>query len=174
MRNVILNLAVSLDGMLADSQGGVAWLDAEPPAPGASDFNVFLNTVDTVIMGGITYRQIHDELSPDCWPYAGKMTYVLTRRPQPAQPETQFISDLLPLLKQLRMQEGKTIWICGGAETAGLLLNQGLIDEIHLTILPVLLGSGISLWKNLDAECRLSLKSCRKAGNWAEVVYTLR
>lgn len=171
MRKVILNLAVSLDGMLADAGGGVAWLEAKPAPSDAADFSAFLDTVDTVMMGGVTYRQIRDELFPSGWPYAGKITYVLTRSPQPDQPEIKFTEQLLPLLEQLRNQEGKDIWICGGAETAGLLLDHDLIDEIRLTIMPVLLGSGLSLWKDLHAAHNLTLKSSRAAGSWLEVVY---
>ena len=84
MRNVILYIAMSLDGYLADANGGVAWLDGDGSDslhPGS--YEAFSETVDTVLMGYRTYRQIVTELSPETWPYCGKTTYVWTHRELP-------------------------------------------------------------------------------------------
>ena len=68
MGKIVLYLAVSLDGYLADEQGGVRWLTgdgSEPDAPGS--YPAFLDTVDAIVMGWTTYHQLITELSPDIW-----------------------------------------------------------------------------------------------------------
>ena len=70
MGQVLLYLAISVDGYLADEQGGVAWLSgdgSEPDAPGS--YPAFLDTVDAIVMCWTTYHQLVTELSPDSWPY---------------------------------------------------------------------------------------------------------
>lgn len=72
MGKIVLYLAMSVDGYIADEQGGVGWLGgdgSEPDAPGS--YPAFYETVDTIVMGWTTYRQIVTELSPDSWPYEG-------------------------------------------------------------------------------------------------------
>lgn len=81
MGKIILYLAMSVDGYIADEQGGVGWLGgdgSEPDAPGS--YPAFYETVDTMVMGWTTYRQIVTELSPDSWPYEGRPCYVVTHR----------------------------------------------------------------------------------------------
>lgn len=84
MRNVILFIAMSLDGYLADRRGGVDWLRGQDP--GAEDpdsYAPFSQRVDTVLMGWNTYHQIITELSPGTWVYSGMTSYVFTHRELP-------------------------------------------------------------------------------------------
>lgn len=117
MREVVLYIGMSLDGFIADPAGGVDWMQgdgSEPEHPGS--YPEFFRTVDTVLLGYRTYRQITTELSPDTWAYSGKKTYVLTHRTLPPQEEIVFTD--LPageLLKKLKQQDGERIWVCGGA-----------------------------------------------------------
>ena len=117
MREVVLYIGMSLDGFIADPAGGVDWMQgdgSEPEHPGS--YPEFFRTVDTVLLGYRTYRQITAELSPDTWAYSGKKTYVLTHRTLPPQEEIVFTD--LPageLLKKLKQQDGERIWVCGGA-----------------------------------------------------------
>ena len=72
MEKSVLYLAISVDGYLADEQGGVGWLvgdGSEPDAPGS--YPAFLDTVDAIVMGWTTYHQLITELSPDSWPMKG-------------------------------------------------------------------------------------------------------
>ena len=79
MRKVILYIAVSLDGYIADSEGSIEWISGQDKNVEMEDtFTPFFSGVDTVIMGKRTYDQIVTELSPDQWPYGEAMTYVLT------------------------------------------------------------------------------------------------
>ena len=69
MRRIVLYIAMSLDGYLADSAGGVDWLTGQDPAwDGDGGYSDFIRTVDTVIMGRRTYDQITTQLSPGSWP----------------------------------------------------------------------------------------------------------
>ena len=87
MRRIVLYIAMSLDGYLADSAGGVDWLTGQDPAwDGDGGYSDFIRTVDTVIMGRRTYDQITTQLSPGSWPYEGLSAWVLTHRSAP-EPE---------------------------------------------------------------------------------------
>ena len=81
MKNVILYIAVSLDGYIADCQKSVNWIKGQDDSVEMQDtYSTFFTTVDTIIMGKTTYDQIITELSPDKWPYLGAKTYVFTHK----------------------------------------------------------------------------------------------
>lgn len=116
MREAVLYIGMSLDGYIADRNGGVGWMRGQDPAdesPGS--YPEFLRTVDTVVMGRTTYHQVVTELSPGEWIYAGLHSYVLTHRPQPGPAGITF-TDEAPsaLIDRLKTQPGRDIWICGG------------------------------------------------------------
>lgn len=148
MRKVIVYIAVSLDGYIADDAGGVDWLGGtDPDYQGDYGYADFAASVDTVVMGGRTYRQVTEELSPGQWVYEGMTTYVVTHRTLPDQETIRFVNGpAVPLVKRLRRQPGGDIWICGGADIVGQLLEADLIDEYRLSIMPLLLGSGLRLF----------------------------
>ena len=92
MRRVILYIAISLDGYIADLNGGVSWLDSGADAENTEDgYEAFLQKIDTVVMGYNTYRQVAEELSPGKWVYSGMMSYVLTHRKMDDLPEIRFV-----------------------------------------------------------------------------------
>ena len=116
-RKVILYIAQSLDGCIADPHGKVDWLN-EAPAEDAG-YAAFAKTIDTVILGHRTYCHIHDELSPAVWPYAGMQSYVLTHQDRPAQEGIRFVCQpVTALIHTLKQEKGKDIWICGGSRSA--------------------------------------------------------
>ena len=81
MRKVILYIAMSLDGYIADQNGNVDWLneyDSDEDVEGTDSYSLFLDKVDTVIIGYNTYHQIVTELSPEQWVYKGLKSYVIT------------------------------------------------------------------------------------------------
>lgn len=113
MRKVILYIATSLDGYIADSNGGVSWLGGEDADyQGDHGYSEFLKSIDTVIMGMKTYRQVVEELSPDVWVYEGMKTYVLTHQKKENKEDIEFIEgDICDLIKSLKEETGKDIWI---------------------------------------------------------------
>lgn len=78
---IVLYLAMSVDGYIADEQGGVSWLEGDGSKPDTSgSYPAFYETVEAIVMGWTTYHQIVTALSPDIWPYEGRPCYVVTHR----------------------------------------------------------------------------------------------
>lgn len=176
MRSVILYIAMSLDGYIADAKGDVGWLSGDGSAPDASgSYLEFFETVDTVILGWNTYHQIVTELSPDEWPYKGKESYVLTHREKDDVGEIHFVSgDMVELLRILQDQPGKDIWICGGAEIAQQFIKAGRIDRFHLTVIPTVLGKGGRLFPVLQSEMPLKLIKTASYNGMVDLIYVKR
>lgn len=176
MRQTILYIAMSLDGFIADRQGGVDWLDSQDPANDApGSYPDFIQTVDTVLMGRNTYDQVTQVLSPGHWPYTGLCTFVLTHRPADDRAGVQFVDEDAPhLLACLRAQQGKDIWVCGGASLARDCIRADCIDQYRITVIPVLLGQGLRLFSG-DGPCiPLRLLSVVTAGGTTELTYVRR
>ena len=157
-----LYIATSLDGYIATADGSVEWLDAYQSDEEDYGYHRFYDSVDTLLMGGNTYRAI---LGFGCdWPYAGKQTWVLSRSIQAAT-SGQFgiISrDTLTFVRQLKsLETGKDIWLVGGGEIISLLLAENLIDEMLLCIFPVMLGNGIPLFPPSSALSKWQLEEQR-------------
>ena len=155
MKKIVVYIAMSLDGYIADKNGGVGFLNGDLSEPeNQGSYEEFVDTVDTVILGYTTYNQIITELSPNNWPYKGKITYVLTSKKMEQTKDIIFINtDLNSLLAELKKGEGKDIWICGGAS----IVNQSLdmTDKFYITIIPTILGEGIRLFTHYEKELKL-------------------
>ena len=127
MRKVIAYIAMSLDGYVADKHGSVAWLAGDgSDVENVGSYPEFYKSVDTVILGNTTYKQIVTELSPDKWVYEGKQSYVITNQDCKNTDEITFTNrNIADLVHNLKLQDGKNIWICGGASTIDQFHNQG-------------------------------------------------
>lgn len=158
MKKVILYSAISLDGKIAKEDGDVAWLD-DIPNPDQLDYGYadFYDSIDTTLMGNKTYELV---LSFDIpFPYPDKKNYVFTRNlAGKKSDDVEFISsDILSFIQNLKAGEGKNIWLVGGAEINTLLLNNNLIDEMILHVMPVVLGTGIPLFSGSPIFTKLEL-----------------
>jgi dihydrofolate reductase len=137
-------IATSLDGFIARNDGGLDWLDeANAIVPDGEDcgFQVFMDSVDTLIMGRKTYEKI---LSFGEWPYGETPVVVLSRNPisfPPNVPDsvTHSSERLRDLLKRLSDEEVEHVYVDGGI-TIQRFLAEALIDEITVTVIPVILG----------------------------------
>ena len=111
---------MSLDGYIADENGGVDWLSGQDPEDKSeSSYPEFVQSIDTVIMGWETYHQVITELSPSEWVYEELMTYVITHREEASSEKIRFIHESpSALIRNLKEMDGKDIWICGGASIA--------------------------------------------------------
>lgn len=176
MRKVTLFIAMSVDGYIADPDGGIDWLGGESPdGDDMGSYNAFIQNVDTVVMGAKTYRQLVTELSPDEWVYAGLTSYVITHAPGPSTDEIRFTGeDPCRLVETLKAGEGKGIWICGGANIAQQLIRADLIDEYYLNIIPTILGRGIRLFDGLEGEKKLRLVGTKSYNGITDLVYQRR
>ena len=75
------------------------------------------------------------------------------------------------LVRRLKEENGKVIWICGGASIVQQLMQDGLIDKVYISIIPTILGSGVRLFGALDVELKLKLIETRNYNGIMEVVY---
>ncbi len=176
MKKVKAYIAMSVDGYIADRSGGVSFLSGDgSDVENFGSYPEFIETVDTVILGYSTYEQITTVLSPDNWPYKGKMSYVLTHRQMENHDEIIFTSeDVSTLIARLKGESGKDIWACGGASVINQLHQKGLIDEYILTIIPTILGGGIKMFAEAEAEAKLRLISTRSYNGIVDLTYEKR
>lgn len=174
MRKVVLYIAMSLDGFIADEQGGIAFLEKGDDSSFTGDYGyqTFIKDVDTILWGYTTYHQVCHELAPDDWAYENQISYVFTHRDMDDTENVKFVKgDPVNFLNTLRNKEGKDIWICGGANLIAPLMQVNMIDEYQITIMPTILGKGISLFPNMD-ETNLKLQALRSENGVVLTTYT--
>ena len=176
MRSIILYIAMSLDGYIADREGGVDWLTGQEPGQDIPDsYSTLLERIDTVLLGWNTYHQLTTQLSPEQWPYEGLNCYVFTHRSLPPKEGITFSdADPCALVRELKARPGRDIWLCGGADLARQALALDLVDQLRLTILPILLGGGVPLFGPLDAPKKLTLEQIEEQNGMVECVYRRR
>ena len=177
MRKIVLFIAMSLDGCIADRSGGVDWLTGQGEGETFDAYGAFIREVDTVLMGWNTYRQVTEELSPGSWPYEGLTCFVFTHRQPPAErPAGVTFTAEAPcaLVRRLRTQPGGVIWVCGGADLARQLMAEDMIDRYYLSVIPTLLGGGIRLFGVSDRERKLRLIETRSYDGIVDLVYERR
>lgn len=144
-RNVQLFIAVSLNGYIAGPGGDMSFLDIVAAEGEDYGYAEFIKETDTVIIGGKTYDWVMTQVRE--FPHADKKTYIITRAAKPSTGNLEFYSgNLKELVIGLKRGSGKNIFVDGGAEIVNLLLAEGLIDEIYISIIPVLLGGGTRLF----------------------------
>lgn len=176
MRKTVLFIAMSLDGYIADKDGGVGWLlGQDAGAENGNAYSEFVKGIDTVIMGWDTYHQVATELSPTEWVYREFTSYVVTHREGKPAENIHFTHESpCSLVKRLKGQEGKGIWVCGGAKVVQQLMAEGLVDRFHISIIPTILGGGIRLFGPMDAEVPLRLIRAESCNGITELVYEKR
>lgn len=176
MRKVILFIAMSLDGYIADSEGKVGWLRGQGNEEEMVDaYSEFAAHVDTVVMGWNTYHQVVTELSPEEWVYGELKSYVVTHRSCLSTETIRFTGEEpCSLVRELKKEEGKGIWICGGADLIRQLMAEDLIDMYYISVIPVLLGKGIRLFGGNEKEIPLRLVKTQSYNGITDLVYKRR
>jgi len=149
-------VACSLDGFIADEQGGADWIVHEP----GIDFKELFAQFDTFLMGRRTYEPMMKTRGRGL---AGKEIVVVTRTLRPEDhPGVTIVSDRLEeRVRELRARPGKDIWLFGGGELFRSLLELGLVDTVEPAIIPVVLGAGRPLLPGPAIQRKLSLTSHR-------------
>ncbi|MDO5550432.1 MAG: dihydrofolate reductase family protein [Lachnospiraceae bacterium] len=176
MRTVVLFLAMSLDGYIADRNGGVDWLSGQSEQEESIDtYAAFVKDIDTVIMGWNTYHQVVTELSPGEWIYSDLTSYVVTHRELPSTEQIIFTKeDPCALVKKLKQEPGKDIWICGGSKVIQQLMEEDLIDRYYISVIPTILGDGIRLFGTMEKEIKLQLIKTQTYNGITDLVYQHR
>ena len=162
---VTIHMAASLDGFIARRDGGVDWLETSDTFEGGNTMTAesvaeFLRTIDCYVMGSKTYETALDfEAKGLGWSYGDKPTFVLTHRTlRKTRSTVAFHSgDLGRFVDDRLKPDFRNVWFVGGGEVCAECLRLGLADEVRYSIMPVVIGDGISFFQGLDKEVALHL-----------------
>lgn len=165
---ISMYVAASMDGFIARKDGSIDWLNE---VGGETDFGYqkFFDSVDVLCVGNHTYQQM-----ADVWPYKNIPSWIYSRTSFRPEQANVHVTSLPPkkLVEQL-VQEGRQhLWVMGGGEIHSLFLNEDLVDEIRLFVMPIALGEGISLFAPELVERRWHLAKAKVwPGEVAELHY---
>jgi dihydrofolate reductase len=162
---VTIHMVASLDGFIARRDGRVDWLETSDSFDGGATMTPesvaeFLKTIDCYVMGSRTYETALDfEAKGLGWSYGDKPTFVLTRRTlRKTRSSVEFYSgDLGRLVGERLKPHFRSIWFVGGGEVSAECLRLQLADEVRYSIVPMLIGNGISFFQGLDNDVTLHL-----------------
>ncbi|WP_104092549.1 dihydrofolate reductase family protein [Arthrobacter sp. GMC3] len=154
-------IGTSLDGYIAKPDGDLTWLTDPTPRPHtigsaahpALTWENFYPNVDTLVMGRTTYETV---LTFHAWPFDGKRVIVLSRTSE-GDERVQVVRSVVEARELLSYEGAGRVYIDGG-RTIQSFLAAGLIDEITVSIAPVLLGRGSRLFGDLDRDVLLTLR----------------
>ena len=151
-------IATSADGYIARPDGAIDWLDAVQLEGEDYGYAAFYESVDALIIGRGTYDTAVG--FPE-WPYAEKLVYVMTHRPGPARYNEVFVAGTPDdVLRRLEDDRAAHAYVDGG-NVIGQFLAAGRIDHMTLSIVPVILGAGIPLFRDGGAEHGLEFEGAQ-------------
>ncbi|MBS1994365.1 MAG: dihydrofolate reductase [Cyanobacteria bacterium SZAS LIN-3] len=156
MRKIILNLALSLDGFIEGPNGEYDWCFND------QDYGLteFFEQIDALLMGRKTFETLRSQGSD---PFSAKRKYIVSSQLTSVESnETILTGDFIDAIRGLTNEDGKDIWLFGGAQLTDALLKEKLVDEFQLSIHPLLLGSGTKLFRGLDSRLSLELTNCKQ------------
>lgn len=139
-------LGTSIDGCIAGEDGDLSWLaELAPDSPEATGYTALMAQVDTLLIGRTTYDAV---LGFEPWPYAGKRVLVLSHRDFiPRHGEERREGSVAVVMAQLAAEGCRHVYLDGGAVIrAGL--REGVVDSLTLSMLPVVLGTGVRLFED--------------------------
>ena len=149
---------MTLDGFIARRDGSIDWLDAVQRPAEDYGFQQFFDGVDALILGRRTYETA---LGFESWPYTGKRCLVLTHStPQSRHGEEVYSGDPVALVERLGAEGIKRVYADGGM-VISQFLRLNLLDDLTISIAPVLLGDGVRLFSPNEVEQALVLKASR-------------
>ena len=145
MRQTVLYIAMSLDGYIADRNGGVEWLTGQDGGADAGDS------------------------------YTEFTSYIFTHREPDSTEKIRFVKESPgEFIRSLKRQDGKDIWLCGGADIVQQLMREDLIDRFHISVIPVILGEGIRLFGTMEKDVKLRLVKEESYNGISELIYEKR
>ncbi|WP_153796665.1 dihydrofolate reductase family protein [Foetidibacter luteolus] len=163
MKKIILDLAVTLDGLIEGPNGEVDWCIMD----GESGFLDFLEDVDTIFYGRVSYDlwgnwqpadEYNDTIKQAYQQIHQKTKYVFSTTKNSGDGNATYINDNMEeKVAHIKQQPGKNIWLYGGGNLITSFINAGLIDVYRLAVHPVILGAGKPLFQNLQHRTGLKL-----------------
>lgn len=182
MTRFIFDTAVSLNGWIADEQNSLSWLFAVEGGE-SPDESLLPSNAGVLVEGSTTYEWLLNESDllahPERWAefYKDRPTFVFTTRdlPVPHGADVRFVrGSVTDALPQIVAAAGdRDVWVVGGGDLAGQFADAGALDEIAVSIAPVLLAGGAPLLPRRIESDRLRLVSARAAGQFARLVYAV-
>jgi dihydrofolate reductase len=162
---VTIHMAASLDGFIARRDGSVNWLETSDTFEGGETMSAefvqeFLKTIDCYVMGSRTYETaLNFETQGLGWAYGATPTFVLTTRDlrKTRDTVTFYSGDLARLVNERLKPTYRSIWFVGGGALSADCLRLGLADEVRYSIMPIVIGDGISFFEGLDKDVALHL-----------------
>ena len=157
MRKVILAVAVSLDGFIEGPNGEYDWCFTD------LDYSLdeFFKRLDTIFVGRKTYEMSSEmEGGPPGFPKFKEYIFSTTLE-KVKEGATLIKGDIKIEVEKIKKERGKDIWLFGGAGLTTSLMNLGLIDELSLTVYPILLGGGKPLFNNIKDRINLTLVNAK-------------
>ncbi len=153
---ISIYIATSIDGYIARKDGGLDFLEYGHTGDEDYGFKKFMKGIDVLILGRKTYEIVSGF---DEWPYRGKKVIVLSSTLKEVRKEVElFCGQLTDLTSRLHSEGIKHVWIDGGI-TVSKFLEAGLVDDITISVIAVVLGSGIPLFNAMDKEHKCHLVS---------------
>ena len=158
-RKIHLFIACTLDGYIARENGSIDWL-LEMPNPGNTDhgYNSFIEGIGCLIMGRRTYEDVLG--SGIAWPYGEQKTWVVTGNTgyRVSTPATFILNEITAKsIVRIREQSDKDTWLAGGGGLISRFLSLDLVDEMVISVIPLILGKGIPLFPDRPKETKLIL-----------------
>lgn len=161
-RKLKLFIATSLDGFIAQPNDDLSFLKLVEKEGEDYGYTAFTETIDTIIIGRKTYDYVVKEIGTSHYDNGTSDVYVITRTPSPDNGSVKFFSgNLVELIAKLKSKKGKDIYCDGGAEIVNELLKNDLIDELIISIVPILVGNGTRLFKEGRPERLLEFISVK-------------
>ncbi|MBP5535025.1 MAG: dihydrofolate reductase [Alphaproteobacteria bacterium] len=169
MSKVILHICTSIDGFIADEDGNSDFVfDAQKSDP---EFEGFYNSINSVIIGRKTYDYLKDK-QPKL--FKEKDVFVITHYLRQKEKNVTFVHEnIMGCVKALKKDSKKNIWVLGGSEIVNILLKEKLIDEVVITTAPLVLGTGIRLFKEDNPCIKAKLKSTQTFDDFTQATYKI-
>ncbi|QBQ40542.1 dihydrofolate reductase family protein [Sphingobacterium psychroaquaticum] len=163
MRKIILDLAITLDGFIEGPNGEIDWCIMDEDM----DFTGFLKGIDTIFYGRVSYDAWGNfipegEVSVperELWETVHSKRKIVFSRQEKNDSRATFIREgIEDRVKMMRAEDGKDIWLYGGASLISTFVKLDLIDVYRLSVHPVALGQGKPLFEDLSKRLQLKLK----------------
>jgi dihydrofolate reductase len=154
MRKVILGVAISLDSFIEGPNGEYDWCFTDQDY-GLGDF---YKRVDTVFIGRKSYEMSYGLEDGGGFGLPKMKEYVFSNTLKDVKEGTSLVSgDIKTAVEKIKEEEGKDIWLFGGGNLTASLMNLGLVDELWLSVHPIILGEGKPLFQGIKERVHMKL-----------------
>lgn len=166
MKKIILNLAVTLDGFIEGPNGEIDWCIMDDDM----NFDAFIDSIDTMFYGRVSYdawgnfQPVENTDTAEKMMWQGihsKNKFVFSSQNRTDEKATFIPSDIANKVAEIKKQDGKDIWLYGGANLIKTFIDLDLIDVYKISVHPLALGSGKPLFENLKKRIELELIDTR-------------